>query len=84
MSAMSGLRDLFRREWLLAAQRRELAATREELAKQRHVNERMRAGMRRCVSCDYRREATGESANAAPGSESDSGASPSLLDVQQD
>jgi hypothetical protein len=54
---MSGLRELFRREWILATQRRELAQMREEIAKQRDQNERMRAGMRRCLTCDYRREA---------------------------
>ena len=67
MSAMSVLRDSFRRERLLAAQRRELAEMREELAKQRDQNERMRAGMRRCLTCDYRREATGQSADEEPG-----------------
>jgi hypothetical protein len=68
---MSGLRDFFRREQLLAALRRELAATRVELAEQRLQNERMREGMRRCLTCDYRRDAVGQSAQRMPGSESD-------------
>ena len=67
MSAMSGLRDFFRREWLLVVQRRELAGLREELAKQRDQSERMQAGMRRCLTCDYRREAIGQSADKEPG-----------------
>jgi cell division protein FtsB len=68
---MSGLRDFFRREQQLAALRSELAETRAELAKQRIQNERMREGMRRCLSCEYRREAIGERAQGKPGSESD-------------
>ena len=61
---MSALRDFLRREWRFAEQRRELTATREELAKQRAQNERMRAGMRRCLTCDYRRAVIGQSADA--------------------
>ncbi len=77
MIAMSGLRDFFRRELLLVEQRRELAATREELAKQRDQNERMRAGMRRCLSCDYRREAIGQDVPAEPAGGADANERPS-------
>ena len=69
MSAISAVRDFFRREWQLVSKRRELDAMREELAKQRNQNERMRAGMRRCVTCDYRREALGLSAEKEPAPE---------------
>jgi len=67
VTALAGLRDLFRREQVLAALRRELAATREELAKQRLKNERMREGMRRCLTCEYRLEVIGRSADKKPG-----------------
>jgi hypothetical protein len=66
---MSGLRGFFRRERQLAALRSELAATRAELDKQRLQNERMREGMRRCVTCDYRQEAIGQRAHGTPASE---------------
>ncbi len=59
MSLLSELRAFLHREQQFAAQRRELAAVHEELVKQRLKNERMREGMRRCLACDYRREATG-------------------------
>ncbi len=64
MSAVSRVRELLRREQLLAALRSELAATRAELAEQRAVNERMRDGMRRCVTCEYRRDAVGRRADS--------------------
>jgi hypothetical protein len=38
----------------LTALRREVRVLREELDTLRHQNERMRAGMRRCLTCEYR------------------------------
>ncbi len=63
MSLLSALRDVSRRGKVLAEQRRELAEMREELAKQCDQNERMRAGMRRCLTCDYRRGTAGQGAS---------------------
>jgi hypothetical protein len=71
MSRMSGLRGFFRRERQLAALRSELAATRAELDKQRLQSERMREGMRRCVTCDYRRDALGQRAQETSESDGD-------------
>ena len=64
MSTISELRNFLRRESLLAARRRELSAARAELAKLRTQNERMRAAMRRCLSCEYRLEVIGRSADS--------------------
>jgi prefoldin subunit 5 len=51
-------------DWLRSQQQhreqvRELRALREEVEKLRAQNERMRAGMRRCVTCEYRLEVVG-------------------------
>jgi len=67
VTAFSRLRSFLRRESLLVEQRRELAAMRDELSKQQVQNERMRAGMRRCLTCDYRREVIGQRAAAEQG-----------------
>ena len=64
---MPKLRDLMAREALVRAQSRELAALRSELAALRAQNERMKAAMRRCVSCEYRVQVVGRRAGAAPG-----------------
>jgi hypothetical protein len=40
-------------------QERELRTLREEAAKLREQNERMRQGMRRCTTCEYRLEVVG-------------------------
>ncbi len=66
VSVLPGLRAFFHREQQLAAQRHELAGLREELAKQKLKNERMREGMRRCVTCEYRQESIGRSAHKKP------------------
>jgi len=42
------------RERKLIEQGRELKRLREELANLRAQNESMRAGMRRCITCEYR------------------------------
>jgi hypothetical protein len=47
------------REKKLLEQARELKQLRNELTKLREQNESMRAGMRRCVTCDYRLAAKG-------------------------
>ncbi len=70
---MSRLRDFFLRERRLAAQQGELARMGRELGKLRDQNERMRDGMRRCLTCDYRREVIGQRANAEQGDELDPG-----------
>ncbi len=49
--------NFFQREKRLAAQARELKHLRTEVAQLRAQNESMRAGMRRCITCDYRLEA---------------------------
>ena len=72
MSTISELRNFLRRESLLAARRRELSAARAELAKLRTQNERMRAAMRRCLSCEYRLEVIGRSADVDEKPEGDS------------
>jgi uncharacterized membrane protein len=51
-------------DWLRSEQRRralerELEALRDEVDKLRVQNERMRAGMRRCTTCEYRLEVVG-------------------------
>jgi uncharacterized protein with PIN domain len=53
---MSKLNALFEREKRLAAQQREIKALESEVLKLRQQNERMREGMRRCVTCEYRIE----------------------------
>ncbi len=44
----------FEREKKLLAQARELESLREEVARLRAQNDSMRAGMRRCITCEYR------------------------------
>jgi hypothetical protein len=41
------------------SQERELRTLREEAAKLREQNERMRQGMRRCTTCEYRLQVVG-------------------------
>ena len=48
-----------RREKQLLAQAAELRRLREENAQLRAQNESMRAGMRRCITCEYRLVAKG-------------------------
>ena len=50
------LKALFSPRRKLFSQAREIRELRHELATLRTQNESMRAGMRRCVSCDYRLE----------------------------
>jgi hypothetical protein len=53
---MQKLVALISREQRLIEQQREIEALESELQELRRQNERMRAGMRRCVSCEYRAE----------------------------
>jgi hypothetical protein len=53
---MTHLRGLFAGAAELRSLRREVRSLREEVAKLNAQNERMRAGMRRCVTCEYRFE----------------------------
>ena len=46
--------NFLQREKKLLAQARELKQLRAELARLRAQNESMRAGMRRCITCEYR------------------------------
>jgi len=48
--------DAVSRARLLAQKDEQLSALRAELAAARAENERLRAGMRRCVTCEYRIE----------------------------
>lgn len=47
----------FQREQKLRSQAQELKQLREQVRQLRAQNESMRAGMRRCVTCDYRLQA---------------------------
>ena len=51
---MKRLIALIRPRRRLLAQEREIAALRAELARAQAQLESMKAGMRRCISCDYR------------------------------
>ena len=51
---MTGLRDWFASQRRLLAQQREIEQLKQELATLRAQNDSMRAGMRRCITCDYR------------------------------
>lgn len=53
---MKSLFDRMSQARLIAAKDAELSSLREELKQARAENERMRAGMRRCVTCEYRIE----------------------------
>lgn len=53
---MGKLTDLLDRERRLLSQERELRDLREQLRKQQEQNARMREGMRRCTTCEYRIE----------------------------
>jgi len=53
---LKSLFDAVTRARLLAQKEAELETLREELHAARAENERMRAGMRRCVTCEYRIE----------------------------
>ena len=53
-SAMGKLSDMFCAQKRLWQQAREIAQLRDELNTLHTQNESMRAGMRRCVTCDYR------------------------------
>ncbi len=48
------LRDLLRPRTRLLSQAREIRRLRHKVAELEGQNERMRTGMRRCLSCDYR------------------------------
>jgi hypothetical protein len=56
---MSKLRELFAREGRMRAQSRELAELRSEVETLRVQNERMKAAMRRCITCEFRLEVVG-------------------------
>jgi hypothetical protein len=56
---MSRLRALFEREGRLRAQSRELAELRSEVEALRTQNERMKAAMRRCITCEFRLKVVG-------------------------
>jgi len=56
---MSKLHELFAREGRLRAQSRELAALRSEVEALRAQNEKMKAAMRRCITCEFRLEVVG-------------------------
>jgi uncharacterized protein with PIN domain len=50
------LTEILGQERRLRAQQREIRSLREEVQKLQVANARMREGMRRCVTCDYRIE----------------------------
>ncbi len=53
---MQKLAEIFGRERRLLSQEREIRGLREEIQKLQDQTARMREGMRRCVTCDYRIE----------------------------
>jgi len=53
---MQKLAEILGREQRLWSQEREIRSLREEVQKLQDQNSRMREGMRRCVTCDYRIE----------------------------
>jgi uncharacterized protein with PIN domain len=53
---MQKLGEILDQQRRLRAQAREIRGLREEIRKLEQQNIRMREGMRRCVSCDYRIE----------------------------
>jgi len=54
---MQKLFEAIARERRMQEQRREIQELRREAEKLRTQNERMSEAMRRCLACDYRREA---------------------------
>lgn len=56
---MSKLWEILARENRMREQRREIRALRAELESLRAQNVRMRAAMRRCLTCEYRLEVVG-------------------------
>lgn len=46
--------DFFHQQKLIVQQQREIDKLQADLEKLRSQNESMRAGMRRCTTCDYR------------------------------
>jgi hypothetical protein len=57
VGAMQKLFGAVARERRMQEQRREIRELRRETEKLRCQNERMSEAMRRCLACDYRREA---------------------------
>ena len=57
VGAMQKLFDAIARERRIHEQKREIQELRREAEKLRSQNERMSEAMRRCLACDYRREA---------------------------
>jgi uncharacterized protein with PIN domain len=55
-SNMQKLAEILGQERRLRSQEREIRGLREEVQKLQEQNARMREGMRRCVTCDYRIE----------------------------
>ena len=55
-SNMKKLAEVLGHERRLRSQEREIRGLREEVQKLQEQNARMREGMRRCVTCDYRIE----------------------------
>ena len=55
-SKMQKLAEILGHERRLRSQVREIRGLREEVQKLQEQNARMREGMRRCVTCDYRIE----------------------------
>jgi len=53
---MQKLAEILGHERRLRSQKREISGLREEVQKLQEQNARMREGMRRCVTCDYRIE----------------------------
>jgi uncharacterized protein with PIN domain len=58
---MPTLMEILAREQRLIQQKQEIRQLRDELVKLRAQNERMRQGMRRCTTCEYRLEVVGRS-----------------------
>ena len=65
---MSALRSFFAPRMQLLQQQQEIKQLREEISKLQTQNDSMRAGMRRCLSCDYRIDFKKRRAAAGSGS----------------
>jgi len=63
---MRKLGEILDRERRLLSQQREINGLREELRKLQEQNARMRDGMRRCTTCDYRLEVVARREAEAP------------------
>ncbi len=76
------LKDLINLPGTVLRQQRELQQLRKELDQLRAQNESMRAGMRRCVTCEYRLDYRARmNHDEAPGVNTDSDTGPDAIEL---